>query len=141
MDDKVLLVDDDQNLLQAAKRHLRKRFAVFTALGGTEGLKLIEQEGPFAVIVSDLSMPGMDGMQFLMRVREAAPNTVRMMLTGHADLHTAMTAVNDGTGLSILDQTMSSRNPRQSDIAGNQTISAGHRRARIAGKNAAREAS
>ena len=96
MDDKVLLVDDDQNLLQAAKRHLRKRFVVFTALGGMEGLKLIKQEGPFSVIVSDLRMPGMDGIQFLQRVREAAPDTVRMMLTGNADLQSAVTAVNDG---------------------------------------------
>ena len=96
MNDKVLLVDDDQNLLYAAKRHLRKKFSFFTAQGGEEGLKLIEQEGPFAVIVSDLSMPKMDGIQFLARVREKNPNTVRIMLTGNADLHSAMTAVNEG---------------------------------------------
>ena len=96
MNDKVLLVDDDLNLLSAAKRHLRKRFVVFTALGGMEGLKLIKKEGPFSVVVSDLRMPGMDGIQFLLRVREAAPDTVRMMLTGNADLQSAVTAVNDG---------------------------------------------
>ena len=98
MNDKVLLVDDDQNLLSAAKRHLRKTIYRFQQRFGRrmEGLKLIEREGPFSVIVSDLRMPGMDGIQFLLRVRETAPDTVRMMLTGNADLQSAVAAVNDG---------------------------------------------
>jgi len=96
MSNKVLLVDDERNILEAFKRQLRKQFAVDTALGGNEGLEIIASQGPYAVIVSDMKMPGMDGIQFLKEVRQRTPNSVRVMLTGHADLQTAMSAVNEG---------------------------------------------
>jgi response regulator RpfG family c-di-GMP phosphodiesterase len=57
---------------------------------------MIEEKGPYAVIISDMRMPEMDGIQFLAEVQSRAPNTVRMMLTGNADLETAVAAVNDG---------------------------------------------
>jgi len=93
---RILFVDDDPNILAAFQRQLRKYFQVYTALGGNEGLKAVEGRDPFAVIVSDLRMPGMDGIQFLSRVRQTAPDSVRMMLTGNADLPTAISAVNEG---------------------------------------------
>jgi response regulator RpfG family c-di-GMP phosphodiesterase len=93
---KILFVDDDPNILAAFHRQLRKYFPVHTALGGEEGLRAVQEQDPFAVIVSDLRMPGMDGIQFLSRVREIAPDSVRMMLTGNADLSTAIDAVNEG---------------------------------------------
>ena len=96
MNTNVLLVDDDPNILQGFKRHLRKHFRVDTALGAKEALEVVAQHGPFAVIVSDMQMPEMNGIQLLHRVREMAPDTVRMMLTGNADQKTAMDAVNDG---------------------------------------------
>src|SRR4030042_1805929 len=51
---------------------------------------------PYAVIVSDLKMPGMNGIKFLSKVREMAPDSVRVMLTGFAELQTAIDAVNEG---------------------------------------------
>jgi len=96
MDDKVLFVDDDPNILAAFQRQLRKQFVVETALGGKLGLQAVTERGPFSVIVSDLRMPEMDGIQFLSRVHSIAPDSVRMMLTGYADLHAAMEAVNEG---------------------------------------------
>ncbi len=96
MSRKVLLVDDDPNILQGFKRQLRKQFQIETALGGKEGLEAVVKNGPFDVIVSDMQMPGMDGIQFLDAVRKIAPESVRMMLTGNADQKTAMDAVNDG---------------------------------------------
>ena len=93
---RILFVDDDPNILAAFQRQLRKYFLVHTALGANEGLKAVEGHDPFAVIVSDLRMPGMDGIQFLSRVRQTAPDSVRMMLTGNADLPTAISAVNEG---------------------------------------------
>ena len=93
---KILFVDDDPNILAAFQRQLRKDFSVHTALGGEEGLKTVSSHDPFAVIVSDLRMPGMDGIQFLARVRQAAPDSVRIMLSGNADLSTAIDAVNQG---------------------------------------------
>ena len=93
---KILFVDDDPNILAAFQRQLRKDFSVYTALGGEEGLRAISAHNPFAVIVSDLRMPGMDGIQFLSRVRQTAADSVRIMLTGNADLSTAIDAVNQG---------------------------------------------
>jgi len=96
MTQKILLVDDDPNILQGFKRQLRKRFQIETALGGKEGLEVVVKEGPFAVIVSDMQMPKMNGIQFLNTVRSLAPESVRMMLTGNADQQTASNAVNEG---------------------------------------------
>ena len=93
---KILFVDDDASLLASYKRQLRKQYHIETALGGQEGLELIEQNGPYAVIVSDFRMPFMDGIEFLARVREIAPETVRIMLTGSADMQLAIQAVNEG---------------------------------------------
>lgn len=96
MNRKILCVDDDPNILQGFKRALRKDFEIYLAEGGEEGLATIAKEGPFAVIVSDMRMPGMDGVQFLLRVKQKAPDSVRIMLTGNADQQTAMDAVNEG---------------------------------------------
>ncbi len=96
MQEKILFVDDEQNILDALRRQLRKRFTFDTALGGEEGLKLLKQKGPYAVVVSDLRMPKMDGIEFLRLTKELSPDTVRMMLSGHADLTNAINAVNEG---------------------------------------------
>jgi len=92
----ILCVDDETNVLQAYERQLRKRFHVETAVGGENALEAIANRGPFAVVLTDMRMPGMDGVQFLTRLQDRAPDTVRMMLTGNADLQTAVNAVNDG---------------------------------------------
>jgi CheY-like chemotaxis protein len=97
MAEKVLCVDDDSNILASFRRLLRGQFALETAQSGEEALSLIEATGPFAVIVSDLRMPAMDGIQLLTAVKALAPQTVRIMLTGHADLRTAIDAVNEGS--------------------------------------------
>jgi len=92
--ENILFVDDDSNLLDSYKRQLRKQFQVLTALGGVEGLATIKKHGPFAVVVSDMRMPEMDGVQFLAKARDLEPDSVRIMLTGNADLQTAIEAVN-----------------------------------------------
>ena len=96
MNEKLLYVDDDPNILRAYERSMRKFFQMDTALGGDEGLEAIRTKGPYAVVLSDMSMPGMNGIQFLAKVREHARDTVCIMLTGNADLQTAMQAVNEG---------------------------------------------
>jgi len=96
MNNKILCVDDEPNILQAYKRNLRKDFDIYLAESGAEALAMMESDGPFAVISSDMRMPGMDGIQFLSRAKEAAPDSVRIMLTGNSDQHTAMEAVNEG---------------------------------------------
>ncbi|MBZ5592152.1 MAG: response regulator [Acidobacteriia bacterium] len=97
MDEKILCVDDDLNILLALQRQLRKQFHVEGAMGAEKALAAIERDGPFAVIVSDLQMPGMNGLELLGKAREFSPDTVRVMLTGQADLHTAIAAVNQNS--------------------------------------------
>ncbi|MBW2412676.1 MAG: response regulator, partial [Deltaproteobacteria bacterium] len=79
MKDKVLLVDDDAMVLAGLKRQLRNQFRIDTALSGEEALKQVQENGPYAVIVSDFLMPGMNGIDFLSQVKKASPDTVRMM--------------------------------------------------------------
>ncbi|MEW6263734.1 MAG: HD domain-containing phosphohydrolase [Thermodesulfobacteriota bacterium] len=93
---KVLYVDDEIEMLKSLQRRLRDRFAMDVASSGEEGLELISTQGPYAVIVSDYSMPVMDGIEFLSRVKALDQETIRIMLTGYADIDTAIKAVNEG---------------------------------------------
>lgn len=97
MTDKILCVDDEASILAAYQRNFRKTVTLDVAIGGAEGLAAIQKNGPYAVIISDMNMPGMDGIQFLACTKEIAPDSVRMMLTGANDLATAMHAVNQGS--------------------------------------------
>ncbi|PIQ97361.1 MAG: histidine kinase [Nitrospinae bacterium CG11_big_fil_rev_8_21_14_0_20_56_8] len=91
----ILMVDDEPNVLQGYKRRLHGEFAIDTAVGPEIGLKAIGERS-YAVVVSDLRMPQMDGIEFLARVRETAPDTIRVMLTGFAEVDKAIDAVNRG---------------------------------------------
>ena len=97
MTSKVLFVDDDMNILTSFRRRLGRRFDITTLLGGERGLEALDDEGPFAVVITDQRMPNMDGITFLGELRKRAPDTVRMMLTGNTDLTTAIKAVNEGS--------------------------------------------
>jgi response regulator RpfG family c-di-GMP phosphodiesterase len=89
----VLCVDDEPRVLQGLKLHLDLHYRVSTATGGAEGLQLVEADPP-AAIVSDLRMPEMDGTLFLSKARDRSPETVRILLTGQADIDAAIAAVN-----------------------------------------------
>lgn len=104
MNTRILFVDDDPNLLAALARSLRKRFDFDTALGGVEALQQIDRRGPYAIVVADQTMPGMSGVELLEAVREAAPDTVRIMLTGNADQKSAVDAVNRGAVFRFLNK-------------------------------------
>jgi signal transduction histidine kinase len=93
---KILFVDDDRAILDSLRRALGRCYDMATALGPEEGLHLLRTSGPFAVIVSDLRMPGLDGVEFLKQAKAVAPEAVAVMLTGHGDLDAAMAAVNEG---------------------------------------------
>ncbi len=96
MSEKILFVDDDINILQAYKRQLRKQFDLYTAQGPKEGLKLVSGNHSFAVVISDFSMPDMNGVEFLSEVKKVSPDSVRIMLTGFANATNAINAVNEG---------------------------------------------
>lgn len=94
--DRVLFVDDEPNVLDGIRRQLRNRVEIETANSAAAGLDIIKAQGPFAVVVSDMRMPEMDGARFLAKVNEIAPQTVRMILSGQADLESTISAVNEG---------------------------------------------
>jgi DNA-binding NarL/FixJ family response regulator len=96
MSARVLFVDDEPNVLDGIRRQLRTRLDVETAIGAAAGLETIKAKGPFAVVVSDMRMPDMNGARFLAKVNEIAPDTVRMVLSGQADLDSTVAAVNEG---------------------------------------------
>ena len=92
----ILLVDDESEVLAALQRVLHKLDAkIFTAGNGKEGLAVLKRQ-PIDIIISDLKMPEMDGNQFLKVVAQMYPNTVRIMLTGFAEINQVLLAINEG---------------------------------------------
>jgi response regulator RpfG family c-di-GMP phosphodiesterase len=93
---RLLCVDDDPNVLSALSRVLRPHYDVTTSTSALAALAQLEGGESYHVVVSDLRMPEMDGVAFLGRVRQQAPDTARVLLTGNADLSGAIAAVNEG---------------------------------------------
>jgi response regulator RpfG family c-di-GMP phosphodiesterase len=95
MSDTILLVDDDVRVVSALQRSLYRDYRIEIAAGPGDALDAIAHTA-YAVVVSDLQMPGMNGIDLLTTVKETSPDTVRVLLTGQADLETAIAAVNEG---------------------------------------------
>jgi len=94
---RILCVDDEQLVLDGLKANLYRKFEVSLATSGAQGLAVLAQMSPAPVaIVSDMRMPGMDGATFLTQSRVTSPQSLRLLLTGHADLASAIAAVNSG---------------------------------------------
>ncbi|WP_243370977.1 response regulator [Geotalea sp. SG265] len=92
----IMLVDDEAYVVSALRRALEdEAYETTGAASGEEALRLMEEK-PYKVVVSDERMPGMDGAVFLALVKEHYPETVRIMLTGHASIDATMNAVNNG---------------------------------------------
>jgi len=109
MTPRILFVDDEPNILDAFRRQLRGRYHLDLATSGSAALEYMEKGQPYHVIVSDMRMPNMDGVQLLSEVRERAPGTVRIMLTGNADRDTAVRAINEGHVFRYLTKPCSSQ--------------------------------
>jgi len=120
---RVLCVDDEPKVLDGLRRNLRREFEVVTAPSGAAGLGALEKGEPYAVVVSDLRMPEMNGIEFLRRVREADPDASRILLTGDADLRAAMDAVNEGNIFRFLTKPCPAK-----DLAGALLAAAEHHR-------------
>jgi len=93
---RVLCVDDEPNVLDGLQRVLRKKFDVATAIGGEAALSRLAAGERFQVVVCDMRMPSMNGATLLARFHEKAPDTVRLLLTGYAEVESAIAAVNQG---------------------------------------------
>lgn len=93
---KILFVDDEQNILNALTRLVRNLDATcYFTESGAAGLKILEQEA-IDIVVSDMKMPEMSGVEFLSQVATQYPETIRFVLTGHADNELVMGAINQG---------------------------------------------
>ncbi|MHB1133958.1 MAG: response regulator [Chloroflexota bacterium] len=94
--ESILLVDDEENIRSSLRRLFRAdNYRVLTAASGEEGLAVLDSQA-ISLVIADNGMPGMNGSEFLRRVRGRWPDTIRVMLTGYADLEAAMAAINRG---------------------------------------------
>ncbi|AHC16565.1 diguanylate cyclase [Salinispira pacifica] len=104
MRDKILFVDDDTNLLQSIQRNFRRSYECAVAADADEALKILESGDRFSVVVADYRMPGNNGIDFLRKSMERFPDTIRIMLTGYADMETALKAINQSRVFSFLQK-------------------------------------
>lgn len=95
MKPRILLVDDEVNLLEGLKRQLFRRYDVTLANSPSEALEMCEGVCPFSVVISDMRMPNMNGVEFLQKMQDRCSQSRRIMLTGNNDQQTAVEAVND----------------------------------------------
>ncbi len=92
---RILFVDDDQNLLRSYKRQYRRLYQVEIAENAAHALEILKQEPPVSVMVTDFSMPDMDGIELIKRKMEFDTLSVPILITGKADLNMAIRAVNE----------------------------------------------
>ena len=91
----LLLLDDEQDILNALTRLLRKSYAIVTFDNGEDALAYLE-ENNVELIMSDMRMPAMDGAEFLTKARDIQPHAIRLLLTGYSDMESTIKAINDG---------------------------------------------
>ena len=95
-DIKVLFVDDEENVLKSLVRIFKENdYEIFTAKNPVEGLKIVRNNG-IHLVVSDFRMPEMNGIEFLSEVDKFSSDTVKMILTGYADIDIVLAAINEG---------------------------------------------
>ena len=93
---RILIVDDEQDLLETMTKRMRKRgMQVLSASSGPEAIELIQQE-PIDVVLLDVRMPQMNGIDVLKRIKELKPMVAVVMLTGHASIESAVTGIEYG---------------------------------------------
>jgi response regulator RpfG family c-di-GMP phosphodiesterase len=112
--DKILMVDDEPNVLSGYQRTVGRSHPLTIAEGAAAGLAAIQSAGPFAVVITDMRMPEMTGLEFIASARASAKESVFMMLTGNADQQTAVDAINCGQIFRFLNKPCS---PQQLDQA------------------------
>ncbi|MFQ5456120.1 MAG: HD domain-containing phosphohydrolase [Nitrospirota bacterium] len=97
MSETVLFVDDEENILRSFKRlFMDEEIDIMTAASGEKALEIVKDNKDIALIVSDQRMPGMSGAEFLRQTRDILPDTMRMIITGYADINAAVDAINKG---------------------------------------------
>ncbi|TWU58732.1 Hydrogenase transcriptional regulatory protein hupR1 [Rubripirellula tenax] len=104
MSKQILFVDDDPSLLSTMKRNLGCDYTVHTAEGAEMALKTVSQQGHFSVVIVDMQMPKINGVETIKLLREQMPDAVFVMLTGNQDVTTAINALNEGQVFRFLNK-------------------------------------
>ena len=104
MNNKILCVDDEESILKGFQLNLRKDFELHLASNGAEGLEVFDREQGFALVLSDMRMPQMNGATMLSEIKKRDPEVVTVLLTGHTDFESAMSAVNEGSIFRMLSK-------------------------------------
>lgn len=102
MNSTVLLVDDEPSVLRGYQRNIGQMFDTAIATSGEEALEMLKKEDKYALIMSDYRMGGITGVELLRKARELRPNTVRMLITGYADVKISLDAINEGSVFRML---------------------------------------
>ncbi|MGD9327367.1 MAG: histidine kinase [Cyclobacteriaceae bacterium] len=92
----ILYVDDEQNNLDAFKASFRREFKIVLAISAEEGLKILSDYPKIPIIISDQRMPGTTGSEFFEEVSQHFPDSIRILITGYADLESTIEAINKG---------------------------------------------
>lgn len=95
MKPRILIIDDEKNIVEALKRLFRREYDVDTALSAEDGL-LCLRENSYHLIICDQRMPGLSGVQFFAQAKEIQPESIRILLTGYADIGSVIDAINRG---------------------------------------------
>lgn len=93
---RILIVDDDEKYLASLRRVMHGHFEIVTTKDPIQALKILEYQGPFAVVISDFRMPVMNGIDLCSKIGELDKNIQKILLTGYAELQMAIDAINRG---------------------------------------------
>lgn len=93
--DKILCVDDEDNILNMFRRTIGREYRLCTANSAETALNILREQTDFALIISDFTMPDVNGVEFLKLAREYSPDTVQVMLTGNIELDIAIKTINE----------------------------------------------
>ncbi len=118
INEKVLVVDDDPEILKSYKKQFSAVVDIHTAEEPWLALEILKRSGPFAVLVSDFKLPGMNGLELIAETEKIAPDTVKILLTGYADLELALKAINEGRVFRFLTKPCPPKDMAASFIAG-----------------------
>lgn len=95
--ERILVIDDEEGIREGCRRALEPEgYVVVTAATGPEGLRRLEDEGPFDLVLIDLVLPGMRGFDLLQTIRERDPDTICVIITGYATVDLAVQAIKAG---------------------------------------------
>ena len=94
--EKILFVDDDEKFLNLYEKKFSNKYEIHTAKDAKSAIKMLNHNDSFAVIIADMFMPEINGIEFLEKVKDKSPDSIRIIITGECNLDIAIQAINRG---------------------------------------------